>query len=171
MAAQGMETIATFTKEAIQNARTAWFTFTPRSVKSFENKHSSSMSLLMNYLTYHLCDEGKRPSTTGRINKFRPRKRSSNPEDMMGVEVDKTDPTSVSGLWWGSILIYLTKGLDYLLTNDFSSFSLALKLLIKLNDNATQWSSLFAIAHQGVEASILVQESWIKASVSLPISN
>eukprot|EP00956_Cyclotella_meneghiniana_P026681 scaffold58286_cov68-Cyclotella_meneghiniana.AAC.3 len=41
----------------------------------------------------------KRPSTTGRINKFSPRKRSINPEDMLGVEVDKADPTSVSGLW------------------------------------------------------------------------
>lgn len=46
-----------------------------------------------------LSQLGRRQSTEGRMSKFTPRKRSRNPEDMMGVEIDRFDPTSVSGLW------------------------------------------------------------------------
>jgi hypothetical protein len=46
-----------------------------------------------------LSQLGKRQSTEGRMSKFARRKRSNNPEDMLGVEVDRFNPTSVSGLW------------------------------------------------------------------------
>ena len=42
---------------------------------------------------------GRRPSSKGQDNRrFRPRKRSYSRDDMMGVELDPLDPTSVSGL-------------------------------------------------------------------------
>jgi uncharacterized protein with von Willebrand factor type A (vWA) domain len=42
---------------------------------------------------------GRRPSSEGRdINRFKDRKRSYTPEDMMGVELDTMDPTAVSSL-------------------------------------------------------------------------
>ncbi|EED91722.1 predicted protein [Thalassiosira pseudonana CCMP1335] len=42
---------------------------------------------------------GQRPSAKGKdVRKFRPRKRSNSRDDMMGVEIDPLDPTSVSGL-------------------------------------------------------------------------
>lgn len=46
-----------------------------------------------------LSQLGRRQSTEGRMSKFAPRKRSDNPEDMLGVEIDRFDPTSVAGLW------------------------------------------------------------------------
>ena len=42
---------------------------------------------------------GRRPSAEGNDDrKFRPRKRSYDRDDMMGVELDPLDPTSVTGL-------------------------------------------------------------------------
>ena len=42
---------------------------------------------------------GRRPSSQGKDNrKFKPRKRSYANDDMMGVELDPLDPTSMSGL-------------------------------------------------------------------------
>lgn len=46
-----------------------------------------------------LSQLGKRPSVKGKMSKFLPRKKSYSKDDMLGVEVDRFDPTSVWGLW------------------------------------------------------------------------
>ncbi|KAL7519032.1 hypothetical protein ACHAWX_003830 [Stephanocyclus meneghinianus] len=51
-----------------------------------------------------LSQLGRRPSVEGKINRFLPRKKSYSSDDMLSVQVDNFNPTSVSGLCYSSSL-------------------------------------------------------------------